>query len=273
MQASIPSSISRNHPLVKDAMMAKMMSDLLKIHKQFLDKMEELSSHAQTIKNLPAGEKGDMPEVDYNHVIQAVLSQIPEALTRKYVTPESVVADVLKQIPTPQDGKSVDEAAVVRRIVGTIRLPEDGKPGKNAVIDHEALSDLVVQKIVGGKKLKVEHIAGLRGEVDSYRAQLAGKQYGKDTWARGGGDTVVAGSNVTFGKDANGNKIINATGSASYLTPTGLVNASNTVYGVTARPSSVIADGILYFEGHGYSYALFHITFDVPPSQYVRYTL
>lgn len=60
-------------------------------------------------------------------------------------------------------------------------------------------------------------------------------------------------------------------GSTTPLTPTGIVNAVNNIFGVVSRPSSVIADGITYFEGFGYSYAANVITLDVPPSQYIRY--
>lgn len=62
-------------------------------------------------------------------------------------------------------------------------------------------------------------------------------------------------------------------GGATYYVPTGTVDASNAVFGVTAQPTSVIADGITYFEGFGYSYAALSITMDIPPSQYIKYTL
>lgn len=62
-------------------------------------------------------------------------------------------------------------------------------------------------------------------------------------------------------------------GSSTPLTPIGTVNAVNAVFIVTARPSSVVADGITYFEGAGYSYSTLSVTLDVPPSQYIRYYL
>lgn len=66
----------------------------------------------------------------------------------------------------------------------------------------------------------------------------------------------------------------NATGGAvMYYTPTGTVNGLNASFGVTARPTSVISDGIQYFEDAGYSYAALIITMDIPPSSYIRYTL
>lgn len=60
-----------------------------------------------------------------------------------------------------------------------------------------------------------------------------------------------------------------------YYTPTGTVNASNTIFTVTGQPSSVISDGITYFEGFGYSYnlGLNQITMDIAPSQFIKYSL
>ncbi len=54
------------------------------------------------------------------------------------------------------------------------------------------------------------------------------------------------------------------------VSPTGTVNASNAVFTVTASPRWVIADGVTYFEGHGYSYSNFQITLDLAPSIFIR---
>ncbi len=59
--------------------------------------------------------------------------------------------------------------------------------------------------------------------------------------------------------------------SSTPLTPTGTVDGVNVTFGVVSQPTSVISDGITYFEGVGYSYAALVITLDVPPSQYIRY--
>lgn len=60
-------------------------------------------------------------------------------------------------------------------------------------------------------------------------------------------------------------------GGSSPLTPTGTVNGSNNLFGVASQPSSVVSDGIAYYEGHGYSYSSLQITMDIPPSEYIRY--
>lgn len=58
----------------------------------------------------------------------------------------------------------------------------------------------------------------------------------------------------------------------AWKTPGETVNGSTTVFTVGSQvPTDVIADGVQYFQGKGYSYASDQITFDIAPSQYVRY--
>lgn len=54
-------------------------------------------------------------------------------------------------------------------------------------------------------------------------------------------------------------------------TPTGTIDGSNTVFGVTASPKSVIADGTTYFLNNGYTYSSPNITMTIAPSEYIRY--
>jgi len=53
-------------------------------------------------------------------------------------------------------------------------------------------------------------------------------------------------------------------------TPAESPNASRTAFTVSAEPQYMIADGTTYFDGAGYTYAALTVTFDVPPSQFVR---
>ncbi len=53
-------------------------------------------------------------------------------------------------------------------------------------------------------------------------------------------------------------------------TPLGDVNSVNTVFAVTEEPNYVVADGVTYFDGAGYTYSALTITMDIPPSQYIR---
>jgi len=117
------------------------------------------------------------------------------------------------------------------------------------VVNHEEIVSKVIEDLK--KNLKVEHIPGLKSEIDSYRNQLAGKAYGRDTWARGGGDTVLAGSGVTISTNSDGNKVIAASSSTSFAdneTPTGLINSSNVTYTLANTPSPA-ASLLLYLNG------------------------
>lgn len=234
----------RKRDLTGLALQMKMMADLTKAHAKFNDGIQKLSEYAKTvyenaqkvqahmdrIKSLPKGPKGDTgetPEIDI----------------------EGIKSDILAQIPTPIDGETPSMDEIVKAVLPFLPKAES-RVVKAPEIDHEKLADLVVKKISDGKKLKIDHVAGLRGEVDSYRAQLAGKVYGKDTWARGGGDTVVAGSNITFGKDANGNKIINASGGTggggfSTVIPIGTIDGNNRIFTASGKVSVAVVDSAI----------------------------
>lgn len=266
--------------LERDALFAHLIFELRKSQEEYLKEhinIEEIIATAvqRVLAEIPTPKDGDSPDPEaiQASVLERVLEQMPQpAKVDMEGMIETAKQRVLAEIPTPKDGDSPDPETIVGRVLELIPKPKEIKP---LAIDHEKIADLVVEKISKGKKLKIEHVAGLKEEVASYRNQLAGKVYGRDTWARGGGDTVVAGTNVSFTKDANGNKVINATGgsSATPLTPTGTIDGSNLIFGTTGQPSSVIADGATFFEGVGYSYAANQITFVNPPTQYIRYYL
>jgi hypothetical protein len=80
-----------------------------------------------------------------------------------------------------------------------------------------------------------------------------------------------AGSNITLTRDG---KIITVAstggGGVTLETPTGTVDGSNTTFTPTAEPDYVVADGITYFDGEGYTFAAGDIEMDIPPSQYIR---
>jgi hypothetical protein len=90
---------------------------------------------------------------------------------------------------------------------------------------------------------------------------------------------ITPGTNITItgsgtsGSPYNISSTGGGVGSVIFYTPTGVVNASNAVFGVIADPSSVISDGIVYFEGQGFTYSAPNITLTIPPSEYIRYTL
>ncbi len=225
----------------------KAMADLLALHtrflkgiedhtvtvKEFKDHVASIAEHAERIQNLPPGEKGDSVKGDDG--------DSPD--------PEIIIAEVLKRMPPVKHGVSPDADLIATRVITRLKSAEKKE---DVVVDMPAIIEAVIEHLTEKKVLKKEHINGLDEEISSYRNQLAGKIYGKNTWARGGGGSGTSGGGAP-------------------LTPTGAVNAVNAVFGVLSQPSSVVSDGITYFEGAGYSYAALSITLDVPPSQYIRY--
>lgn len=140
---------------------------------------------------------------------------------------------------------TVDEAKIVERVLARVPAPKDGAPGQDGIhADPEAVVALIQEK----KLLKAEHIAGLPEELASYRNQLAGQHYGSTTMARGGGDTIAAGTGISI-TNANGVKTIVATGGAGFstLAATETPDGSTTVFTfatATAQPSYLVVDNV-----------------------------
>lgn len=206
------------------------------------------------------GDQGDVGEPDEEAIIAGILQKIPTPKDGKDADQEMIVGKVLKQIPKIEH--------IVPRVLERIPVPKDGQtPVVTADMILEALANAPEDK-----KIKIKHVAGLETSIAEMSHKLAGKVYGKDTMVRGGGDSLKNGINTTVVRNTDGTTSVNAQGGSSTpLTPTGTVDSVNTVFGVASQPSSVVADGITYFEGFGYTYLALNITMAAAPSQYIRY--
>lgn len=226
-----PIQATVNSPLF----LVKLAADLLKVHTKFLERVDtfvneskSIREEATRIKSLPKGDKGDRGE--------------------KGDTIVGPKGNDGRDGRDGRDGESIDPVIVAELAAQLITRPKDGKDSPSL----EAIVQAVIDLLKESDALEIDkRMIGFRNEVASYRNQLAGKVYGKDTWARGGGSS--------------------SGGSSTPLIPTGTVDSVNATFGVTSRPSSVVSDGITYFEGAGYLYAALTITLDIPPSQYIRY--
>ena len=147
---------------------------------------------------------------------------------------------------------------------------EDGKDGETGGIpDHQWR----------GTKIRFEKDDGSWGEwVDLRGPQGAtGQSHGPSDGGYGGPMEIPikAGTNVTVRKDASGAYVISATGGGggsgvTVETPAGTVNSVNTVFTPTSEPKWVVADGVTYFAGAGYTWNGSTITMDLAPSQFIR---
>lgn len=177
--------------------LVKLGADLLNIHKTFLSKVDEfnkaatqVAEEASRIRNLPKGEKGDPG-------------------------PKGEDGKDGANGENGKDASALDLETVAKVAASMIPVPQNGAPGKDAVIDYDELAKILSERLRLDERDKK-----ISNEIASYRNQLAGKVYGKDTFVRGGGDTVKAGTNVTITTDAAGNKVINAQGGSAGATLT-----------------------------------------------------
>lgn len=111
-----------------------------------------------------------------------------------------------------------DEEDLVSKILRFIKVP------KKEEVVKDVLDTLKEDDVLGVKKLQ--------GDVSSYRQQLAFKQAGQ----HGGGDTVVAGDNISLTRNTNGTTTINALGGG------GSVDSVNGQTGVVVLDTGDIAE-------------------------------
>lgn len=139
---------------------------------------------------------------------------------------------------------------IKQEIVSSIRFPEQEKIQlpKPLEVDQEFVKKIVqiMHSLPENDKLEVS-----KGIRNSQSFIFGNKKYQVSELMHGGGSSTG--------------------GTSTPLAPTGIVNGSNQIFGVTAPPSSVVSDGITYFPGAGFLYSNNQITLDVPPSEYIRY--
>lgn len=215
----------------------KVVADLSAVKKELQGKLNELNAailkanSLQPLEGIPGapgarGEDGATPQIGIDYLTAEHVQTIIRAVTPR----KGVEFFDGKDGRDGRDGETpvVDHGLIVEKVLGLIPVPEDGK---DAVVDSEEIAKMVLEELK--KTLKVEHIPGLKNEIDSYRNQLAGKIYGKDTWARGGGDTVTSGVGISISNNTNGQKVITATAGGTIYTQSlksQTVDGSNKTY-------------------------------------------
>lgn len=171
-------------------------------------------------------------------------------------------------LPTKKDLQNIIEPL--------IPFVENGKDGVSPNEDDlRKLIEPLVRTVVSemgqaeGKEPTYDQIVGAATPIIEQKMREARKGW---FGGGGGGDLVRAGDGITITTNGIGAKVISATGGAgSWSTPAETPNGSTTVFTVTAEPTDVVADGITYYDGAGYTYASLSITFDSAPVSYVRY--
>lgn len=238
-------------------------------HNEFLTELEaklrvvdELVAQAEVIKVGPQGDKGEKGDTP----IAGVDFDIPkDGLNAKELDPQVIIEGVLALMPPPKEVKApvVDHKKIATMAAKMIVVPTPKDP---VVPSIEEITQNVVEWFK--KNLTVDHIPGLKNEIASYRNQLAGKVYGKDTWARGGGDTVIAGSNITVTTNTNGQKVIASSASGlTIVAVSGTIDDSNTAFTSATQPTLLNINGSFYAKTGGnitWSYSGGNITLSSP---------
>lgn len=166
----------------------------------------------EEVKKIQKGEPGESIKGDQGDPgVSPDIETIKEAVLGEIHIPtidiEKLTQDILAKIPPAQ---VIDEKALATKILHS--LPEN-KASLKIIRESFEIDPLsVVEKIMslpeGKFKLTSKHIDGLEQTLTAFQNQL-GRGY-----LHGGGDTVIAGTNVTI-DNVDGKKRINATSSGS----------------------------------------------------------
>lgn len=225
----------------------QMFTEMASMHEEVLGQVAALEQKHKNFDNIKKGSPGapGMPGPTPNH--------------------ERIVADVLKKVRTPQDGKSpkISELAgallplMVKHFNKHQPKVVEIKPAEAKPVDTEALLDQLFEEIKSGKrKLQVGHIDGLDtkfAEVRNAAAMGTPEIYGKNTWKRGGGDTVVAGPGIAVTETADGTKKITNTGASGFniIAVSGTINDTNVTFTAASQPKLLNINGAFYQQTGG----------------------
>lgn len=177
------------------------ISDVAKATNETLNNLVETANEVlENLKDGEKGEKGDPGETPDPEVIaQDVLSRVKLPV----IDEEDLEARILSKVP------KIDEKRLLKRFLD--QIPD--KKGSLKIIQEKIETDpmSVIDKILellkeGKLKLKTENIDGLDQTISAIYNQVGNRGY-----LHGGGDTVVAGTNITITSNANGTKTISAT--------------------------------------------------------------
>ncbi len=233
-------------------------------------------------------------------LLEALLADYPKA---------SQVAAFFKQLVASVQETRRDLTTKIEARLAEIRQPADGKDGRDG-IDGKSIQGPKGDKgdkgdtVVGpqgpagkdgkdGQDVDPDAVQAIDEKLEDFEKRLNATKPGNgifigpsrgiflylDGVKRGlvNNINLAAGPGVSLAySKVNGQDTItiNATGGGSsgvtVETPVGTVDASNTVFTVSAEPQFVVSDNVTYFDGAGYTYAALTITMDVPPSVSIR---
>lgn len=222
---------------------------------------------------------------DFESYKSDALAKIGSALASLHAEAQKKLEDMQATVDLLENGKDADEERMLSELMAAIPTLDDIM--KQLPAAGTAIRD-ALELLQGDDRLDVTAIRGL----DKVLADA--QKSGKKVEVRGGGTrgffiyiggvkkgivnslNFVGGSGVSLSySKVNGldTLTINASGSGiSVETPPETVDASTTVFTVSAQPQWIVSDGTTIYEGAGYSYSsgTGKVTLDLAPSSFIR---
>lgn len=237
-----------------------MMVEMRRMHANFMRGMQEISRSMRAFETVKKGRPG-LPGIglkgkDGRNVTQA---EVEAAVTKLYRQPKDGEAPTVEAITDAllKHGKFLK---IVKR-----RVKDEPAAQPDVPAEAQDMQALIGETLLGMRQEFESRIAEVRNHVAT---SLAGKQYGKDTTVRGGGDVVEAGTNVTITSTVNGRKRISAVAaSLTVKTVTGTIDDSNVTFTSASEPTLLNINGSFYQKTGGsftWSYAAGTITISSP---------
>lgn len=249
MRQSVDEALEREEPLT-EAEVRKIVQDVFtsdpKLTYSIIDRV------LSDIQRLPLkkGDDGLTPEKGVHYFTEEDKQELVEQL-KDHIPP-----------PVPGEaGKDADADAIADKVIARISKPKKGKKGKDA--DEDRIITAITARILPvfeallaerdtqeesievseSKGLAVSDIAGLSEEIKEIKGEITkiARSKGKQG---GGGDVVVAGTNVTVTRTTGGKRQISSTGGSSTVyseTPTGTIDGANKVYTVLNTITAIIS--------------------------------
>jgi opacity protein-like surface antigen len=199
--------------------------------------------------------------------VGASINRIVSTLQSRLDQAETDIGKLRSDVDAVSNGKAGDEERLLekmRLLIPSMSEIENGLP-RLASIERDVVEiNAALREAVKAKK-PITFVGGARG-IYLY---VGGVKKGIMNTLN-----FVAGTNMAIAHSrVNGRDTITFTasgGGTTVETPAETVNGSTTVFTVTAQPKWIVADGITYYEGAGYSYSSLQVTMDIAPSSFIR---
>lgn len=196
------------------------------------------------------GDKGDayiLTSKDKKEIAVSIKAPVVEKVIER--------REVIKEQPIIKEIALKDDPVQLRDKLETLK--DDERLDKSAIKGLEELENKISlsSSNVAGQKAVYLYIDGVKKGL-------------MNTFNLAAGEGVAIAHSKVNGLDTF--TFTTASPTVTVVTPTGTVNASNTVFTVTAEPKFVVADGTTYFAGAGYTYNSLTITMDIAPSASIK---